>query len=76
MPNAEKFSTAEILAQCLKSHDWYYGYSDDHRVWSRGEEEHRRIYALYSKLSDEIGEEGALEVWNENAPLAFKRHGG
>ena len=21
----------------LKGHDWYYGYSDDHRVWKKGQ---------------------------------------
>ena len=24
------------LEDLLKSHDWYYQYSDDHRVWSSG----------------------------------------
>ena len=24
------------FAKKLKSHDWYYGYSDDHSVWKRG----------------------------------------
>lgn len=35
----------------LKTHDWYYNYSDDHRVWRAGEEEYKKIMEL-SKLYD------------------------
>lgn len=28
--------TIEEYWQKLKSHDWYYDYSDDHSVWQRG----------------------------------------
>ena len=27
------------LESLLKTHDWYYRYSDDHRVWSKGREQ-------------------------------------
>lgn len=27
------------LERLLKTHDWYYEYSDDHRVWERGRNE-------------------------------------
>jgi len=27
----------------LRHHDWYYAYSDDHRVWSRGNENAQRL---------------------------------
>ncbi len=26
------------LESLLKTHDWYYQYSDDHRVWTKGRE--------------------------------------
>lgn len=35
----------------LDNHDWYYGYSDDHRVWRAGEAESKRIQAV-SKESE------------------------
>ena len=34
----------------LKQHDWYYGYSDDHRVWTRG----RNAAAALAKTHDEL----------------------
>ncbi len=27
----------------LKAHDWSYQYSDDHRHWSRGRDEHQQL---------------------------------
>jgi hypothetical protein len=39
MPKKEDL-TGEIwtdLEQRLKNHDWYYAFSDDHRVWQSGE---------------------------------------
>ena len=30
----------------LVGFDWYYEYSDDHRVWTRGKEESRKIQAI------------------------------
>lgn len=30
----------------LKIHDWYYVFSDDHRVWKAGEEQYKKIMAL------------------------------
>lgn len=32
--------------QLLSRHDWYYAYSDDHRVWKAGNESQQRIEAL------------------------------
>ena len=31
------------LEKLLKTHDWYYEYSDDHRVWQRGRDERDEI---------------------------------
>jgi hypothetical protein len=28
--------TRQELFEALKHHDWFYAYSDDHRVWKRG----------------------------------------
>lgn len=32
--------------QLCRQHDWYYAYSDDHRVWLRGEEATRAMEQL------------------------------
>tara|TARA_R100000773_G_scaffold22815_1_gene20105 strand:- start:12668 stop:12925 length:258 start_codon:yes stop_codon:yes gene_type:complete len=36
------------LEKALKAHDWTYAYSDDHRVWKRGQAERERIDELLS----------------------------
>lgn len=30
----------------LEQHDWFYGYSDDHRVWTAGSEANRKLQAI------------------------------
>ena len=32
------------LLERLTNHDWYYAYSDDHRVWKRGDQRHKDLY--------------------------------
>ena len=38
------------LLHQLESHDWFYAYSDDHRVWSAGSREGRRLGELIDSL--------------------------
>ena len=35
----------------LKTHDWYYGYSDDHSVWKRGQAASARLRQAHESLS-------------------------
>jgi len=35
----------------LKGHDWYYGYSDDHRVWKKGQRRHDHLRRLLGSLN-------------------------
>lgn len=48
----------------VKHHDWYYAFSDDHRVWSSGESNFKEIKALRIKLgqSDCVR---ADNIWNQ-----------
>lgn len=46
----------------LAKHDWYYHYSDDHRVWSRGEENWNKIFQT-SKLSE--AHKNLYNIWSE-----------
>ena len=41
------------LEQMLKSHDWYYSYSDAYKVLRRGEEHHKKIMELVKRLGRE-----------------------
>lgn len=42
----------EELEIALKQHDWGYQYSDDHRVWSRGQSQRRAITAQIKELEN------------------------
>jgi len=56
----------ENYIKLLKSHDWYYDYSDDHSVWRRGSEAYGRLRSMQKNL-DPTG-----AIWNEHAPNDFK----
>jgi hypothetical protein len=34
----------------LKSHDWYYNYSDDHSVWTKGRNNAHRLQAIAAEI--------------------------
>lgn len=53
----------EDYIQKLKSHDWTYNYSDDHRAWKKGSAEAAEIAQLRKKL-DPKG-----EIYNKYNPL-------
>ena len=38
------------LLERLTNHDWYHAYSDDHRVWKRGEQRTKELYNELVKL--------------------------
>jgi len=38
-------STADYLDE-LRRHDWYYNYSDDHSVWTKGRNNAHRLQAI------------------------------
>jgi hypothetical protein len=51
MPQKEDL-TGEIwtdLEHRLQNHDWYYAFSDDHRVWQAGEASRRILLNLMSE---------------------------
>ena len=52
----------EEYKRLLKAHDWYYSYSDDHRVYVRGEEQYAKLRELMSKL-DPDG-----KIWKQYSP--------
>lgn len=67
MPKAEDL-TGEIwtdLEHRLKEHDWFYAFSDDHRVWKAGE----LSRSILLKLMQE-----AAKIDPYKARKMFKRH--
>lgn len=52
----------------LKSHDWYFHYTEDHRVWKSGQASWDRLRTMQKNI-DPSG-----EVWNQHCPKDFVLH--
>jgi phosphoribosyl-AMP cyclohydrolase len=48
--------------EALRTHDWYYSYSDDHQAWKKGEESSKTLSALQKFLDPDYS------IWNLYAP--------
>lgn len=57
LADAEREATDPIYAleKLLKHYDWYSHYSDDHRVWSAGERDSRRLQELLKIVPEDVG---------------------
>ena len=42
--------TRKVFGTKLRSHDWYYAYSDDHRYWDRGRRQRMELDAMHKNL--------------------------
>ena len=51
----------------LKRHDWFYDYSDDHGVYTRGSNSIMKIYELAKEIDPK------WEIFNQYAPDQFKK---
>jgi hypothetical protein len=56
--------TIQNLEKALKTHDWYYEFSDDHRVFTKGTAELKNIYNLIGQVDKKT----AGKLWNKYAP--------
>jgi hypothetical protein len=62
----------EMLKQyidMLKKHDWTYDYADDHRAWSKGQQERGAINQMAKKIDPD------LEIFNKYDPLKKENMG-
>jgi hypothetical protein len=55
------------LVTALQSHDWHYSYSDDGRVWQKGEDEWKAIKQMVSELDPAA----ARSIWERVALKGF-----
>ena len=46
--------TLEEFEQLLRTHDWTYNYSDDHRAWTKGREEANKIAKIIKPIKSNI----------------------
>jgi hypothetical protein len=58
--------TLEQYKAALAAHDWYYEYSDDHRVWCEGRDHKAKISEARKQLDPDYA------IWNEYAPEGMK----
>ena len=56
------------LAETLKHHDWHYDYSDDHRVWCRGEAAGSWIRGEIKYLNSLGLEQQTQALWEQYCP--------
>lgn len=61
------------LESALKSHDWYFAFSDDRRAYDAGKASSSRLSTVYESYKAMAGEDAALAVWNAAAPADFKK---
>lgn len=60
--------TLEEIETALRTHDWFYDYSDDHSVWTKGNDQRKRIADALRTLPIEQ----ARELWDRWAPKGFR----
>jgi len=58
--------------QLLKSHDWFFDFSDDHSVWQRGLAERERLRSIALTLGEHDAER-VSNLWNALCPEGFER---
>lgn len=63
-------ATLDEYKQLIADYDWYYSYSDDHRVWQRGEASREKIKEVYQRLSD-VDKQAAYTFFEEKKPKDF-----
>ena len=60
MNNSELF---ELFANMLRSHDWYYDFSDDYSVYASGRDSLRSIMSMKQQLSTTEFAEAAEQLY-------------
>lgn len=65
-PKSPEYSIDDYKS-LLARHDWYYDYSDDHSVWTRGSRERSTLYKYLDAIDPDY------KIWNEYAPEMFQR---
>ncbi|MBD36253.1 MAG: hypothetical protein CL512_05740 [Actinobacteria bacterium] len=56
----------------LQAHDWFFDFSDDHRVWTQGRDEKDSLLAMAKALvAQGMDSIEVAQLWNEFAPSRF-----
>ena len=62
----------QTLEELLKSHDWFYQYSDDFSVYERGDRESNTINKVISALIDAGFGKEADDLYDKHLPEPLK----
>lgn len=64
------------LEKELAQHDWFYNWSDDHRVWQAGNRHDQYIRDLIKGglRTGELSRQDVEELWNKYAPAEFRKY--
>lgn len=58
----ESTTTIHDYINHLKYHDWFFQYSDDHSVWTRGNRARQQLLREQKELDPD------WSIWNQHAP--------
>ena len=69
-----KTELKQNFTNALRFHDWFFDFSDDHSVWTRGRDEKASLVATGKQLveSEEMTSGQVANLWNEFAPERFQ----
>lgn len=72
-----KTELKQNFTNALRFHDWFFDFSDDHSVWTRGRDEKASLVAMGKQLvnSEEMTSGQVANLWNEFAPERFQVSG-
>ena len=54
--------------EACQRHDWYYNYSDDHRVWQKGSKQSAEISSMLKELKEHGLGDQAEAIYMEYRP--------
>ena len=64
--------TLAELERMMQTHDWLYGFTDDHRVWEAGRAAERRLSVACKDLIDAGHKEEVERLYERYRPEACK----
>jgi hypothetical protein len=64
--------TLEKYAEMLRTHDWFYQYSDDANAYDKGRKESAALRLALTELENQGLFEEAKELFNEVSPDGFQ----
>ena len=74
---SHRFKLLETLEKQLKSHDWFYEYSDDHRYYNSGLKERDEIWRTIEEIQEIAPSyvfDQAIDMYKKYKPVVKYQH--